>query len=430
MRLAFADPKLPPLDVDDANLLGVLEPRALEVPPPLSSLIERALDAPFGSGPLQDYASSSSRVLVLVDDAAKPTPAWGILPSLFRRLVRAGCKRKNVRLLIASGIHGPMSQEEVEAKLGARIPSEHQVSLHDWKDPKGLFELSTMADGTPIRVNRLLREADLLVGVGQVVPHRVIGFTGGSSIVQPGVSGPEITAYTHWLSALYPGREILGVADNPVRAEVERVGQKAGLRFVVNVILDGEDRVAHAVAGDPVAAFRQGVEYSQKIHSAPLAAPADIVVADCYPARNLWQAAKGAYAAELAVREGGVVILVAPCPRGVSREHPEIEMIGYHHYTEVKAMVEKKQINDLIAAAHLAHVGRVIRDKAHGILVASGIDPETQGHLGFEPARTPQQALEMALAIAGPAARVAFLRQADTLLPVLQPNGRKPSPTT
>jgi nickel-dependent lactate racemase len=425
MRIAFSYPDVPPLEVDDARLLGVLEPRTQEVPVPLASLIEQTLDAPVGSAPIEDCASSSTRVLVLVDDVTRQTPAWGILPSLFRRLVKAGCKQKNVRILIAAGTHASMTAQEIEEKLGPRIPFEHQVAVHHWRSEGALEEIGTTADGTPIRVNRLLREADLLIGVGQIVPHRVMGFTGGATIVQPGVSGPEITGHTHWLSALYPGREILGIAENPVRAEVERVARKAGLRFIINVIMDAQHRVAHAVAGDPVAAHRLGAEYSRRVHGAVLSAPADIVVAESYPADyDLWQASKGVYSAELAVREGGVVILVSPCLHGVAREHPEVEMLGYHRYTEVKALVEKNQLTDLIAAAHLAHVGRVIRDKAHGIMVSPGIDPETQGHLGFEPARTPQQALEMALAIAGPQARVVFLRQASSLLPVLEANGR------
>lgn len=425
MQIPFSYSDVPPLEVDEARLLGVLEPRTEEIPVPLDSLIEEALDAPSGSKRVEDFAAPSARVLVLVDDITRQTPAWALLPPLFRRLVKAGCKKKNVRILIAAGTHASMTQGEIETKLGPRIPSEHPVSIHHWKSEKVLEEIGTTADGTPIRVNRMLREADLVIGVGQIVPHRVMGFTGGSTIVQPGVSGAEITGLTHWLSALYTGREIMGIADNPVRAEVERVARKAGLRFIVNVVMDARHRVVRVVAGDPVAAHRKGAEYSRQVHGVPLAAAADIVVAESYPADyDLWQAAKGVYASELAVREGGVVILATPCPHGVAREHPEVELLGYHSYATVKALVEEKRITDLIAAAHLVHVGRVIRDKAHGIMVSPGIAPETQGHLGFEPARTPQQALEMAQAIAGPTARIAFLRQASNLLPVLESNNR------
>ena len=91
-----------------------------------------------------------------------------------------------------------------------------------------------------------------------------------------------------------------------------------------------------------------------------------------------------------------MVILVAPCPHGVSEEHPEVERLGYRGYAEVKASVERKQITDLVAAAHLVHVGRVIRDRARGIMVSPGIPSETQTHLGFQPARTTEEALTSA----------------------------------
>ncbi len=420
MRISFSYPDVPPLDVPDSNLLAVLEPRAIEPPKTVGELTEDALASPIGSPVVEEKVSSSTRVLILVDDITRQTPAWALLPPVLRRLAGAGCQQKNVKFLIAAGTHARMTPGEVEKKLGPRIPREHEVFIHHWKDEKNLEQIGTAPDGTPIRVNRLLREVNLVIGLGQIVPHRVMGYTGGATIVQPGVSGGEVTGYTHWLSALYAGREILGLAENPVRLEVERMARQAGLRFIVNVVMDARQRVIQVVAGDFVAAQRKGAELSRAIYGISQPALADIVVAESHPADfDLWQAAKGIYAAELAVREDGVVVLVTPCPHGVAAEHPEVEQLGYLGYAEVKSMVEKKQITDLVAAAHLVHVGRVIRDRAHGIMVSPGIDPETQGHLGFEPARTPQQALEMALAIAGSQARVAVLRQGGNVLPLV-----------
>jgi nickel-dependent lactate racemase len=427
MRVSFSNPAFPHLEVPDSNLLAVLEPQSAAPAQSVVELTKTALDRPLGSPPLEDFISPSSRVLILVDDVTRRTPAGAILPSLFKRLAGHGVQKKNVNILIAAGTHTRMTPAEIEKKLGPRIPREHSVTVHYWKEEDKLEQIGTTADGTPVRINRLLKETDFAIGVGQIVPHRVMGFTGGASIVQPGVSGKELTGYTHWLSALYPGREILGIAENPVRLDVERIARQAGLRFIVNVVMDAHDRVVHVVAGDLTAAHRRGAELSREIYGIPLPAAADIVVAESHPAEyDLWQAAKGIYSADLAVRRGGVVILLTLCPHGVSSEHPEVEQLGYHGYADVKSMVEAGKITDLVAAAHLAHVGRVIRDKAHGIMVSPGIDPETQGHLGFEPARTPQKALKMALAIAGPNARVAVLRHGADVLPIVQTNSKTP----
>jgi nickel-dependent lactate racemase len=421
MNVALSYPDVAPLEISEANLLAVLEPRAIDPPKPVEELVSDALDRPIGSPRIEELVSPSSRVLILVDDITRQTPAWAILPSLLTRLAERGCKPDCTKILIASGTHALMSAQEVEKKLGPKIPREHEVNIHHWRNEESLKQIGVTADGTRIRVNRLVSEADLVIGVGQIVPHRVMGFTGGATIVQPGVSGREITGHTHWLSALFAGRQILGIAENPVRKEVEGIAQLAGLRFIVNVVMDAHHRVIHVVAGDPVAAHRAGAEFSLRIYGVAQPGLADIVVTESYPADyDLWQAAKGIYSAELAVREGGVVILVTPCPHGVSAEHPEVERLGYHGFAEVKAMVESGQISDLVAAAHLVHVGRVIRDRARGIMVSPGISHEIQAHLGFESASTPQRALEMAFRIAGPKAKVTVLRHGGDVLPLLK----------
>lgn len=417
----FSYSDVPPVDIPAANFLAAMVPRDIEPPKPLQTLVEEALDHPIGSPRLEEYVSPQTRVLILVDDTTRQTPAWGLLPSIFRRLDERGCARQSVKILIAAGTHARMSPQEIEQKLGARIPREYPVVIHHWKADENLRSVGETADGTPIRVHRLLGECDLVIGVGQIVPHRVMGYTGGCTIVQPGVCGGEVTGYTHWKSAFYSGREILGIAENPVRQEVEQIARLAGLRFILNVVMDGRQRVVHVVAGDPVAAHRDGAEHSRAIYGVSQPELAEIVMVESYPTDiDLWVAAKGIYAAELAVREGGVVILVSPCTNGVAPEHPDVERLGYHDLPVVKDMVARREIADLAAAAHLVHVGRVIRGRARGIMVSTGIDPQTQRHLGFEPARSAQEALNRAFALAGPLAKVVVLRQGGHILPIVE----------
>lgn len=421
MRIPFSYADVAALDVPEQNLLACLEPRSCETAGAVEQLVNAALDQPVNSPPIEQLASPASRVLLLVDDATRQTPASLLLPALLRRLESAGVARPRINILIAAGTHSRMSPKEVEQKLGAAVASRYAVTLHYWKSEETLARIGHTADGTPIRVNRMLQQADLVIGVGQIVPHRVMGYTGGATIVQPGVSGPEITGYTHWRSALFSGDKILGVAENPVRLEVEEIARRAGLRFIVNVVLDARHRVTQVVAGDPVAAHRQGAGYARQIWGVAQPAAADIVVAESFPADyDLWQAAKGIYASELSVRPGGVVILVTPCLHGVSGEHPEVERIGYHGFDDVRRRVERKEITDLVAAAHLVHVGRVICDKARGIMVSPGIPRSTQQQIGFTPAESPQQALSLALERVGARAQVVVLRQGGNVLPVVE----------
>jgi nickel-dependent lactate racemase len=422
IKLSYSD--VSPFEIPDANVLAVLEPRSIEPSTPVETLVEEALNHPIGSPALEELVSPESRVLVLVDDITRQTPARALLPAILRRLAGRGIGAANIKILIAAGTHARMSAGEIEKKLGPKIPQEYEVVIHHWQNDENLRRIGETADGTPVRVNRLLGDSDFVLGVGQIVPHRVMGYTGGATIVQPGVSGREVTGYTHWNSALFAGRDILGVAENPVRQEVERIAKLAGLKFIVNVVMDAHHRVIQVVAGEVVAAQRKGAEFSRTIYGISLPAYADIVVTESYPADyDLWQASKGIYSAELAIRKGGVVILVTPCPHGVSDEHPEVERLGYLGFEDVKAAVEKKQITDLVAAAHLVHVGRVVRDRAKGIMVSPGIKPETQAHLGFQSASTPQGALDMAFGIVGAQAKVAVLRHGGDVLPLVQSEG-------
>lgn len=420
MMIALSYSDIPPCDVPAASLLASLEPKTLATADPVERQAESALDHPIGSPHLEEMVEPTGQVLLLVDDITRQTPAWALLPALLGRLERRGVPRRNVKILIAAGTHSRMTQSEVEQKLGTAAARDYSVALHYWKAEEKLAQIGTVPDGTPVRVNRMLQEADLVIGIGQIVPHRVMGYTGGATIVQPGVSGAEITGYTHWQSALFAGDEILGIADNPVRLEVEQIARRAGLRFIINVVLDAQHRVAKVVAGDPVSAHRAGAERAREIWGVDQPGLADIVLAESYPADyDLWQAAKGIYAAELAVRPGGVVILVTPCPHGVSEEHPEVQRLGYHGFEDVKARVARKEITDLVAAAHLVHVGRVIRDKAQGIMVSPGIAENTQRAIGFTPARTPQQALDLAFTKLGRKAKVVVLRQGGNVLPLV-----------
>ena len=421
MISAFSYPDVPPVEIPDANFLAALVPREIEPPQSVETLVEEALDQPIGSSRVEERVSPSTRVLILVDDTTRQTPALHLLPSVFRRLEQRGCPRQNVKILIAAGTHARMGPQQIEQKLGRGIPHEYPVLIHHWKAEEDLRSIGETADGTPVRVHRLLGESDLVIGVGQIVPHRVMGYTGGCTIVQPGVCGGEVTGYTHWKSALYSGQEILGIAENPVRQEVEQIVRGAGLHFILNVVMDGQHRVIQVVAGDPVAAHREGTEHSRDIYGVSQPHLADIVVVESYPTDiDLWVAAKGIYAAELAVRDGGVVILVSPCTHGVAPEHPDVERLGYHDLSVVQSMLARKEIADLAAAAHLVHVGRVIRRRARGIMVSPGIDAQTQRHLGFEPASTPQEALEWAFGLAGPGAKVVVLRQGGHILPVIE----------
>jgi len=151
---------------------------------------------------------------------------------------------------------------------------------------------------------------------------------------------------------------------------------------------------------------------------------ADVVIIESFPGDlDMWQASKALAAAELAVNPGGVVVLVTPCPEGVSSSHPAMLDFGCQSVDLVSEWVQHGEITDLMVAAELAIGGRVIRDRARGILVSPGIPPEAIRQLGFEPAAAPQEALEKALHRAGTEARVLVLHHGGEILPIVVGDG-------
>jgi len=421
MRISFPYPEMKSLDVPEKNLLGVFSPSTVEVEESEEKIITKALSHPIGSAPLSQILRGVQKVLIVVDDYTRTTPVRKILPRLIKELDDAGVKKSGVKIMVALGTHRPMTEEEMVKKFGKDISKQYLILNHQWWDISQQINLGVTEKGTPIHVNRVIKEVDFVIGIGQIVPHRVTGFSGGGNIIQPGICGEETTGKTHWLSAQFRGRDILGKIENPVKEEVERIAEKAGLKWIINTIQDGAGRLVEAVAGAPIPTYRKGAARSLQVYRAELPQDADIVVADSHPYDSeLWLASKGIYASELAVKQGGVVILVSPCPEGVSPSHPEVLEFGYQTFETVDQWVRRGKIQKLTAAAHLVHVGRVIKKRAKGILVCSGISKEETERLGFLHAKNPQEALDIAFSLSGDKAKVAVLQRGGEILPIIQ----------
>jgi nickel-dependent lactate racemase len=178
--------------------------------------------------------------------------------------------------------------------------------------------------------------------VGHVAPHRIAGFGGESKIVQPGVSGAATTGRTQWAAAGLPGMDLLGVAENPIRAEMDSVEAAARLRAIVNVVMNTRNQMVGCFFGDPVTAHRAACRLSGAVFRGSVPALADVVVIESFPADlDMWQASKAPAAAELAVKPCGVVVLVTPCPEGVSGSHPAVLEFGYQSVERVTSWVRR-----------------------------------------------------------------------------------------
>lgn len=383
------------IEVPRNRLKAYVKPRSIPPVRDPASSIRRILRTPIGSPPLRSLVKPRSRIVVLVDDYTRPTPVSTVLPIVLEELRLAGARREDITILVALGTHRPMTRDELKAKLGSRIVEEYEVVNHRWRDESEL-ETVGYVDGNPIKVNKLAFKSDLLVAIGNIVPHRITGYGGGAKIIQPGICGAETTEYTHWMAVKTPPEDILGVPDNPVRRVIEEIGRRVRLKFIVNTILNPDRTLASVVAGDPVEAHRAGVEEARRICEVKLKGRVDVAICDSYPAEvDLWQAVKALYVADIATKPGGVIVHLAPCPEGIAPEHPDVASTGFKPLEEAERLVEEGVISRS-AGFLIGCIGEMLKSK-RCIIVSDGISEDEARRVGLDYRPTVEEAIREAL---------------------------------
>ena len=383
--------------------------------------ISECLRNPIGSPPLAALLEKERprNLLILADDLTRPTPQTTMMPALLDEVLRAGIPLSAVKILIATGLHRPMTKEEISMRFGAEIVRNVQVINHDSEDPNALTILERNADGVAIQVNRLALESDFVISSGCIEPHRVAGFSGGAKIVQPGICGKDITAAIHWKGWCTEGVEIYGVVDNPVRSEMNDIGIKAGLRFILNVVLDHAGEPFDYFAGDPIKAFNEGCKASMVLSAIDIT-PADIVVVDSYPFDlDLWQACKALSVGELVLKRGGYIILVTPCPEKLGMHFSEIRSTGYLTCSRIKTAVANKAINDLAIACHLMALGRII-EYDHLLIVSESFSDSELAEVGLCSSKSVKEAIEFARRKLGKESTIAVLNKPCAMIPRIE----------
>jgi lactate racemase len=384
-------------------------------------LVKKAVENPIGLPPLRQLALGKSKILIVADDITRPTPLAEFADLITDELLRAGVRADQIEFLMALGTHRNMTGDEIRKKLGGRIASQFKIHNHGWKDTDQLEYIGDTDQGAPVWINKMVSRADLVIGLGSIMPIEICGFTGGGKILIPGVGGQITVDEMHWTRIDVPSSQILGKADNPIRDSIDAFARKAGLDFIVNVVLNDRDEIVAAVAGDMVAAHRAGCRIAAEAFAIRFPHEFDIVIADSRPFDiDFWQANKTLDTAGLVVRKGGIVILIASCPEGLSRAHPEILKFGYHPIEKIKEMVRSGAIQHKVVGVHMAQVSAAAVEKAHLILVSHGISRTEAEKVGFEWAASPQQALDMALARTAQPSKIAVLRGAARMLPIIE----------
>ncbi|MDD6877846.1 MAG: nickel-dependent lactate racemase [Clostridiaceae bacterium] len=318
VKLPYGADRTVEFAVPDACFDGMLAPRPVLPAPDPAAEIARAIDSPIGTPTLDRIVREGTRVCVICDDISRPTPVSAILPVLLERLHRAGVRREDVQIVMALGSHRYMTEDEMRGRVGEEIYGRYRVKNSEFRDPEKLLHVGVTGDGVDIVVTRDVMDADVRIGIGNIVPHPVMGWSGGGKILFPGVTGEHTVAQFHMLGGLSDER-LVGLENNPVRTRMESWVPTIGLHFIVNTVLDAGMRIVRVVAGDYVQAHRAGVETAKRVMCCPMKRKADVIVVSSFPAdEDFWQSGKGFCNAEGGLRGAdSTMILVSPNTEGM-----------------------------------------------------------------------------------------------------------------
>jgi nickel-dependent lactate racemase len=287
------------------------------------SLVRAAMASPIGSLPLSQLAQRKQTATILLSDHTRPVPSRHIVPFLLEEL-RAGNPDIRITLLVATGCHRETTREELREKLGDDILQREHIVVHDCLDRASLVELGTLPSGAKLVVNRLAVETDLLLSEGFIEPHFFAGYSGGRKSVLPGICSQVTVMGNHCSAFIDSPYSRTGILEgNPIHRDMVAAAQMAGLRYIVNVVIDEEKHVAAAFAGDPFQAHEAGCRFLKDYCRVRPQRRGDIVITSNGGApldQNIYQCVKSLTAAEAAAAPGAVLIVCARCADGVGGE--------------------------------------------------------------------------------------------------------------
>ncbi|MDK2950763.1 MAG: lactate racemase [Kosmotogales bacterium] len=416
IKMSYDDPKISEAIISNDVILKEYEPKQASpmTEKELKNKLKNKLEKPIFANSLKSELENKKEILLLSDDNTRTTNVKIIIDTLIELF-----PEKNFSIIVCLGTHRKMKDEEIEKKFGKKIIDRCKIFQHDWIKAT-YHDFGTTNSGIPVLINDIIDNYDYIIGTGQVVPHRCTGFSGGTKIMQPGISAGKTTEATHWLSAKYKVNDIMGIRDNPIRKELDEIGIKAGLKFIINVVQDNHHQIVDFFCGDSVEAHRAAAEKTKEIFGFKVE-PAEIVISESHPADiELWQASKGIYSAVAAVKPGGTLILVTPCPEGISKTFgKELLKYGYKNtYEEIKKLFESGKISNGILAAHIVHAGEILFKARKVLVVSPGLTEIECKKMGLEKAESLQEAVDKSLKeYSNP--RVSVMKFAADLLPIL-----------
>ena len=313
------------------------------------------------------------RVLVLTPDTTRTCP----LPMMIRSVREIiGARAAKLDFMVALGTHTPLAEKEILTLYGIaerqKKFSETEFFNHEWGRPDSFAQIGTftekevedlsegrLKEKVPIVINKRIFDYDLILILGPVFPHEVVGFSGGAKYLFPGISGGDFLHFFHWLSAVITCKKTIGIKDTPVRRAINKAMEKVSVPVhYVAMVVKEDSTLCGLYVGDVREAWSKAADLSSQVHVKTKKKPFKVVLGSA-PAMydEIWTAGKVMYKLEQVVADQGTLIIYGPHIREVSRTWgKEIEKIGYHTRDYFLAQMDRFKGIPRGVLAHSTHV--------------------------------------------------------------------------
>ncbi|AQR93548.1 nickel-dependent lactate racemase [Clostridium saccharoperbutylacetonicum] len=399
--------------ISDKNLEAVLESKAHNYKSELTQeeIVEKALDNPIESKSLEELVRGKGNMVIITSDHTRPVPSKITLPILLRRIRKVN-PDIDIKILIATGFHRPTTREEMIDKFGEEIVKNEQIINHYSQRQEDQVLAGILPSGGELWINKLAADTELLISEGFIEPHFFAGFSGGRKSVLPGIASAKTIMWNHNSEFIGSSNARTGkLGKNPIHEDMVFAAEKAKLAFILNVVIDKDKKIIHAVSGHSKLAHEEGCKFVSELSSID-SVKGDIVISSNggYPLdQNIYQSVKGMTAAEACCKEGSVIIMVSACNDGHGGES------FYRNMAEAES-----------PAAVLDKVLQVSKDKTEPdqwefqilarilsknkvIMVTDMCDPEIIKNMHMDHAFTFEEALKKAYELKGETAKVVVI---------------------
>ncbi|HQH36968.1 MAG TPA: nickel-dependent lactate racemase [Anaerolineae bacterium] len=413
------------------NLLPGMRGRLVESKrlPPLENVpaaIEAALAEPVNVPPLRDLARPGDTVCIVFTDSTRACPDPVLIPPLLRELEQAGVDNKDITLLCGIGMHRPSTHAEKVARLGQAVVDHYRVIDNEPQNPAALVDLGAV-NGIPLSVHRAAYEADVLIATGIVEPHQYAGYSGGRKTVAVGAAGEALIAYSHSPRFIDDPHTRLGqIEGNPFHEAITAAALRAGLRFIINAVLDDDGHVVCVMAGEPVETHRRLVEFARAMYEVAIPQQVDVAIGGVgFPKDvNLYQASRAPsylhFAPTPVVRPGGYYITPARCQEGAGAGVGEQRFLAaMRDAPDVPSILDEARANGYPPGGQRAFVMAKVLEQCHVIIVGSEC-PEIVTACKMIPAQTMEEAWRIVVADLGSVLDVLIVPHALLTLPMVK----------